>query len=269
MTDGRTWKVGEVAVMAHLTVRTLHHWNEIGLLEPSGRTGAGHRLYDEADLGRLQEVLLYRELGFSLERIAAVLDDPAVDRRSALRAQRDLLVEKRRRTDALIRAVDRALEALEKGRTMTSDEIVEGFDAFADAPEAVREHQRVHGGEAKERWGDRDAYRESMRRVRDFTRADWLRVQEEGEAAEERMAELLRAGADPEGPEAMAGAEALRAHIANFYPCGYRMHAGLADMYEADDRFRAHYEARQEGLTEFVAAAIRANALRAWDRGEE
>lgn len=269
MSDGRTWKVGEVAAMAHLTVRTLHHWDEIGLLEPSGRTEAGYRLYDEADLERLHQVLLYRELGFPLEGIAAVLDDPAVDRGSALRAQRALLVEKRCRTDALIRAMDRALEALEEGRTMTSDEMVEGFDAFADAPEVVREHQRVHGGEAKERWGNSDAYRESMRRVRDFTKADWLHVQEEGEAAEERMADLLRSGANPEGEEAMDGAEALRAHVANFYPCSYRMHAALADMYEADDRFRVHYEARQEGLTGFVVAAIRANALRAWDRGEE
>lgn len=153
---------------------------------------------------------------------------------------------------------------------MRSDEILEGFDAFAHAPEELRVHQREYGDEAKRRWGDTAAYRESMRRGRGFTSAEWKKIQQEAEANEARMVELMRGGADPDGQEAMAGAEAMREHISRwFYPCTYSIHAGLADMYEADPRFTAHYEDRTEGFAAFVAAAIRANAIRAWDTGED
>lgn len=259
----RQWTVGEVAELAHVTVRTLHHYDAIGLLVPSRRSEAGYRLYSEADLERLYGILLYRELGFGLDAIGPMLDAPAPDRRSALRAQRELLVEKRRKTDAVIRAVDRALESVERGVSMTRDDLQEGFDAFANAPAEVKAHQAKHGAEARERWGETDAYGESMRRVKDYGKAEWERLKAEGEAAESRMAELLAAGADPAGAEARAGAEAMRLHIDRwFYPCSHRMHAGLADMYESDPRFAAHYEARAEGLSAFVAAAIRVNAAR-------
>lgn len=259
----RTWTVGEVAERAHVTVRTLHHYDAIGLLVPSARSDAGYRLYTEDDLARLYQVLLYRELGFPLEAIARLLDDPALDRRAALLAQRALLEEKRRKLDAVIAAVDRALETIEKGKTMSSDEIFEGFDALADAPEEVRAHHAEYGREARERWGETEAYRESMRRVRGYSRGDWERIGAEADAVEARMAELLAAGANLTGPEAMDGAEAMRRHIDRwFYPCSHEMHVGLAAMYEADPRFTAYYEKRAPGLAAFVAAAIRANAAR-------
>jgi DNA-binding transcriptional MerR regulator len=264
------WKVSEVAERAHVTVRTLHHYDEIGLLVPSGRSEAGYRLYSEADLERLFRILLYRELGFPLEAIARVIDDPAMDRRTALRAQRELLVERRWKTDAVIRAVDRALETLEGGTEMSGDEILDGLEAFANAPEEVRAHQAEHAAEVKERWGGTEEYRESNRRVAGYTSDDWKRIREEAAAAGARMVGLLEAGADPEGEEAMAGAEALREHISRwFYPCSYAIHAGLADMYEADPRFTGHYEAQAPGLTAFIAAAIRANARRAREGGRE
>jgi hypothetical protein len=198
------------------------------------------------------------------------IDDPAVDPRTALREQRELLVERRRRTDAVIRAVDRALATLEGGAEMSGDEILDGLDAFADAPEEVRAHQAKHAAEVKERWGGTEEYRESNRRVAGYSKDDWRRIQEEAAATGARMVGLLAAGADPDGEEAMAGAEAMREHISRwFYPCSYAIHAGLADMYEADPRFTAHYEAQAPGLAAFVAAAIRANAMRAWDEGKQ
>ena len=248
-----------------MTVRTTHHYHEIGLLVPSGRSGAGYRLYSEGDLERLYQILLYRELGFPLEAIGNVIDDPAMDRRSALRAQRGLLVEKRRKADAVIRAVDRLLDTMEKGTKMSRDEMIEGFDAFADAPQEIRDHQAQYGPEAKERWGDSDAYRESMRRTRGYNKADWKKVQDEAEATEARMAELLAAGADPEGPEAMDGAEAMRLHIGRWFllpvrprdACrpGRHVHGGPA--------LRRTLRQARARLAAFVAAAIRANARRA------
>lgn len=269
MAEGKHWKVSEVAELAHVTVRTLHHYDEVGLLVPSRRSAAGYRLYSEEDLERLYRILLYRELGFGLDAIGPLVDAPALDRLSALRGQRELLVERRRKTEAVIRAVDRTLETLERGVRMSTEELFEGFDAFADAPTDVREHQGKHSAEARERWGGTEAYRESMRRVKRYGKADWERLRAEAESHESRMAELLAAGADPEGEEAMAGAEAMRRHIDTwFYPCSHGMHAGLADMYEADPRFAANYDKRATGLAAFVATAIRANALRHGDDDE-
>ena len=258
--ESKHWKVGELAELAHVTVRQLHHYDEIGLLVPSHRSPAGYRLYTEPDVQRLYQILLYRGLGFTLDVIAELIDNGA-GRAAALRAQRELLLEKRQRMDAVIRAVDRALNAIERGSTMTADELNDGFDAFANAPEDVREHEARYHDEVEQQWGDTDAYRESMRRAKDHSRMDWQAIQAENEANEARMAELLLAGADPEGEEARATAEAMRRHIDRwFYPCSVLMHAGLADMYESDERFRGHYEQRAAGLAAFVAAAIRANA---------
>jgi MerR family transcriptional regulator, thiopeptide resistance regulator len=261
-TDTETrWTVGEVAERTHVSVRTLHHYDEIGLLAPSGRTEAGYRLYAQADLERLQQILLYRELGFTLGAIRRMLDAPAVDRASELRAQRALLEERRGRTDAVIRAVDRMLDTILRGGTMTPQQMFDGFEDLKNAPEDVRAAHAEHGAEAHAQWGQTEAWTESMRRARRYGKPDWEALRAEGEAHEEAMARLLAAGTDPAGAEARAGAEAMRRHIEQwFYPCPHAMHAGLADMYESDPRFRAHYEKRAEGLAAFVARAIRANA---------
>jgi MerR family transcriptional regulator, thiopeptide resistance regulator len=263
------WTVSQVARMAHVTVRTLHHYDEIGLLVPSGRSRSGYRLYGHDDLERLHQVLVYRELGLPLDGIATLLDEPVLDRRAALLAQRELLVRKAGKTEAVIRAVDRMLKAMERGAKMSREELNQGFDALADAPEDVRAHQAKHGREAAERWGETDGYRESARRAGSYGREDWERIKAEADAIEADMAVLLAAGQAAEGEEAMAVAERHRQHISRwFYPCSHAMHRGLADMYEADPRFTAHYEERAQGLAAFNAVAIRANAARAEAPGE-
>lgn len=246
--------VSQVARMAHVSVRTLHHYDEIGLLKPSGRTANGYRLYGEEDLARLHQILLFRQLGFSLEAIRRLLDDPTFEQRDALLSQRALLVEQTRKTEAIIRAVDKAIEALEGGRAMSRDEMFDGFEEF--------DHARYEA-EAKERWGHTDAYEESARRTKRYKKEDWARIKAEGEAIVEQLAKLLERSVGPEENEAMELAEAHRRHIDRwFYPCSRMMHTGLADLYMADARFQDYFERRREGLTEFVVAAIRANAAR-------
>jgi len=247
--------VGEVAELAHVSIRTLHHYHEIGLLEPARRTDAGYRLYGPAELERLHQVLLFRELGLSLEDIAVVLEEPPPERARALLLHRSGLEQRRRRTDAVIRAVDRAIEALERGETMSDNELFEGFEDFDHAQYAE---------EAEERWGDTDAYKQSMRRTKSYTKADWAAVQAEADGIMKRFVALMESGADPGSEEALAVAEEHRNHIGlRFYDCPPKMHAGLADMYEADARFGEYFEKYAEGLTPFVATAIRANAATA------
>lgn len=252
--DPRYRTVGEAAELAHVSIRTLHHYHEIGLLEPARRTDAGYRLYGPAELDRLHQVLLFRELGLSLDSIAALLDAPAVERARALLTHRRAVEHRRRRTDAVLRAVDRAIEALEKGESMSDKELFEGFEEFDHAQYAE---------EAEERWGKTDAYKESQRRTKNFTKADWTAVQKEADGIMKRFLALMESGGSPDSADAMALAEEHRKHIGlNFYDCPPKMHAGLADMYEADARFGEYFEKYGEGMTAFVSTAIRANAAR-------
>jgi DNA-binding transcriptional MerR regulator len=249
--------VGEVARLAGVTVRTLHHYDAVGLVRPSSRSPAGYRRYSAADLERLQEVLVWRRLGFSLDEVAAVLDDPAHDRAEALRRQRDLLEQRMRRLAAVRALVDRTLASMNGGWTMSDAELFDGLDP-------VEWNERTHGEEVRERWGETDAYRESSRRSAQYTAEDWRQIQAEGETVEAGLALLLADGVPADDPRAMDLAEQHRRHIDRwFYPCTHEMHVGLGDMYVADPRFAAHYDDRTPGLAAYVRDAVLANALRA------
>lgn len=258
--DGKRYTVGDVARMAHVTVRTLHHYDAIGLLAPSARSATGYRLYTDADLRRLHQILLFRELDFPLEAIRGLLDAPAFDRRTALRAQRELLTERVRRAEAVLRAVDEALRAIEEGREMETTKLFDGFDAF--------DHARYEE-EARERWGETGAYRESVRRTRRYTKEDWARYRAEADALVARWAEQLAAGRRPDEREVADIAEEHRLHIDRwFYPCDHATHRGLAGLYTGDPRFAAYYDRHAPGLAAYVAASIRANAARAGVAGD-
>ena len=245
--------VSTVARLAGITVRTLHHYDEIGLVAPSERTDAGYRLYAPDDIARLQSVLFYRELGFALDDIARVLDDPEYDRSTALREQRRMLDARVEHTNRLIAAVDAALAAHEEGRHMTAEERLEVFGDF---------DPREHAAEAEQRWGHTDAYAESTRRASRYTTADWETIRDEGGSIAAEFARLAAGGADPTSQPVRDLAERHRLHIDRwFYPCSHEMHAGLADMYVADQRFADWWDRFDPGLAPFVKDAILANGI--------
>ncbi|MFC1791169.1 MerR family transcriptional regulator [Gemmatimonadota bacterium] len=247
--------VSQVARVAKVTVRTLHHYDELRLLVPSERSGKGYRLYSPDDLQRLHQILLFRELGFGLDGIREVLEAPAFDLAKALRAQGELLKERVNRTQTVIQAVESAIQALEGGKAMDAEKMFDGFEGFEDS-----EHEE----EVKERWGETDAYKESMKRAKIYSKEDWARIKAEADEIKGRLAELFSAGHRAEDEESMDAAEAHRLHIdGSFYPCSHQMHVGLGQMYTADPRFIEHYDKRAPGLAAFVEAAIRANAGRA------
>ena len=249
-----SWTVGELARLAGVTVRTLHHYDRIGLVTPSDRTAAGYRSYDVRDLDRLQQVLVYRELGFPLEEVATLLDDPGADPAAHLRRQLALLRERLEHTRAMVAAVEKEMEARAMGISLTPEERFELFGGgFSE------EYER----EAEERWGDTDAWAQSRRRTSAYTKEDWIRIKAEGEDVERRFAEALRSGVPADSEQAMDLAEEHRQQISrNFYDCPPGMHAGLGRMYVEDERFAAQYERRAAGLAEYVSTAVQANAAR-------
>jgi MerR family transcriptional regulator, thiopeptide resistance regulator len=246
--------VGDTAALAGVTVRTLHHYDRIGLLAPSARTAAGYRRYTPADLDRLHRVLVYRELGFPLEEIATLLDDPAADPVAHLRRQLALLRDRLDRTRAMVAAVEKELEAQQMGIRLTPEE---RFEVFGEHDPAQ------HAAEAEERWGETEAWAQSQRRAAAYTKEDWLRITAESAGIEQRLADALRAGVAPDSAPAMDLAEEHRRHISRwFYDCPPQMHAGLGRMYLEDERFTAHYEQVTPGLARYVSTAVQANAAR-------
>lgn len=242
-------RVGELAEVSGVSVRTLHYYDEIGLLRAPRRTDAGYRVYGSAEVLRLQQILIRRALGFSLTEIARALDDPGFDLQQALHQQRAQLLARAEDTQRMIKAID---EALQESTTMR-DKVKKLFDGFD--PEQYE-------GEVRERWGDA-AWENTHKRVSNYSESDWQEYKNESAAVYRDAAALLDEGADPASEAAMDVAERHRLSIVRwFYDCSHVMHSGLADMYEADARFAETIDKFGEDLTPFLSAAIRANAKR-------
>jgi MerR family transcriptional regulator, thiopeptide resistance regulator len=235
--------VSEVAELTGVTVRALHHYDELGLLCPCERSEAGYRLYSYDDLARLREILIWRRLGFSLNEIRSLLDDPGHDRLAALERQRDLVEAEIDRLGALAVAVQEAIDAELSGTRLEETNMFEGFDPSE------------YEDEARERWGHTEAYQESARRTQGYGQAEWDAIRREGAEIVNELVALMRAGEPATGAPALA--ERHREHLSRwFYPCSPQMHRGLAEMYVADERFRRNYEREAEGLATYFHDAI-------------
>ncbi len=246
--------IGETAQLAKVSVRTLHHYDQLGILSPSARTEAGYRLYDTEDLERLHRVLVFRELGFSLDEIGQIVTDPDFDQTEALRAQRSLLAEKARRTEAMLAAIDAALAAAEGENDMSDQERKEMFGELFDGFDPAE-----YEDEVQERWGETDAYKQSAARTKRYTKADWEQIKTEGDANTAEFIRLLDAGVAPDAPEAMAAAAEKHAQLERwFYDAPLEMFANLSDMWVNDPRFKKNIDKPREGLAEYERAAVKA-----------
>lgn len=248
--------VGQVAQRLGLTVRTLHHYDQIGLVTPSERSSSGYRLYTEADLERLQHVIVYRRLEMPLETIRELLDaSDAGDAAAHLRRQREAVTHRLDELSDLVAAIDRALE-----KTMSSQPITE-----AEMKELFGEGFEDYQDEAQERWGQTPEWKQSQQRTANYTKADWEAIKNEAGGIEARLAALFTAGAQPNSLEAMDAVEAHRTHISRwFYDCSLEMHRCLGELYVSDPRFTAKYDGHFEapGLAEWIRQVIGHNADR-------
>jgi len=252
-----TYTVGDVAKLAHVSVRTLHYYDEYGLLTPSARSEAGYRLYTDQDLERLQHVLFYKELGFGLEAIRTIMSNPDYDRYQALKEQRALIAKQIRRAESILQVIDKTLASLEGGIDMSKEEMFEVFGDFDPAG---------HEDEVKERWGETEAYKESARRTKRYTKDDWKRHKAESDSINQAIAALMDQGVAPTDTRALDAVERHRLLIDRwFYPCSRKMHAELGRMYVDDPRFTATYEKIRPGMAHYLREATAANAARGED----
>ena len=247
--DGLT--VGRTAELVGVSVRTLHHWDEIGLVSPTERTWSDYRVYQAADIERIQQVLLHRELGLSLAEVRAVLDDPDTDVVAQLDRQRAVLSERLDRLRRMIAAVDRMKEAHMSEQQLTAQQQAEilgdGWDpAWQD--------------EAQENWGDTPEWAQSEKIKARMGVDDWKRVKEENDRLEADLAAAMTAGVQPGSEEANALAERHRASIGQWFDITVQKQVCISRMYVQDPRFTAHYDERAEGLAAWLTAIIDANA---------
>src|SRR5215213_7198280 len=222
--------VGAVAALTGVSVRTLHHYDHIGLVVPSVRTAAGYRGYTDADIERLHLVLVYRSVGMPLDEIRSLLDDPSADVLGHLRRQHQLLLDQADQLQHTIKAVEELMNAHRQGIQLTAEEQVEIFGTTAFSEE--------YADEAEQRWGDTDAWAQSQQRTAGFTKDDWIRIKAEGEALLATLAEAKRAGVAPGSARADELAARHRASIDQFYDCDDDMQRCLVQMYLTYERSR-------------------------------
>lgn len=238
-----SFSVSETARLTGVSVRTLHYYDEIGLLSPSMISETGYRYYDDSALERLQQILFYRELDFALKDIAEIMNASGYQKEDALRKQRELLQLKRKRLDKLIHLLDAKM----KGENTMS------FTEF-DMSE-IENAKAKYAKEVNERWGGTDAYRQSQRRTSSYSKEDWARIREEADDITRRFAEKV--GEDPASPEVQELVAQWQNHITKYYyDCTDEILAGLGQMYVADERFTKNIDKFGEGTAKLKSRAI-------------
>jgi DNA-binding transcriptional MerR regulator len=241
----KAYTVSQLAKMAGVSVRTLHHYDHIGLLKPSARSEAGYRLYVERDLLRLQQILFYKELDLPLGEIRDILDDAGFDQVQALEEHRRLLQKRAERLERLIQTIDRTIQRItEDTMELTDEELYEGF---------TKEQRERYQREAREMY-DPALVEESERRVRKMSKEQWNAVKQEGDEVTRGIAAL--ADRDPGDPTVQRLIARHYAWIEQFYPCSAEMYRGLGQLYTEHPEFRATYDRYRPGLADFMQKAM-------------
>lgn len=239
------YTIHELAELAEISVRTLHYYDEIGLLKPSYVERNGYRRYEHKELLKLQQILFFKELEFPLDQIKTMISSPSFDHKEALRDHRKLIHLKRTRLDNLIKTIDKTLKSMNNKKKIKDEEL---YDAFKD--EDVKQYQE----EVKERWGNSEAYKQSMAKVSKMTKAEMNKLKEDGKKHTQKIADNMHKGHTH--PDVQVLIAESHAGVNFFYECSTEMYRNLGQMYVDDARFGAYYEKFAPGLAVFMRDAI-------------
>lgn len=244
------YTVQKLAKLAGVSTRTLRYYDEIGILKPARINSSGYRIYGQKEVDRLQQIMFYREMDMSLDDIKRILSSPGFNEADALRDHREKLLEKRRQIEALIENVEKTIAYME-GRIIMSDK--EKFEGFKK--KMIDENEKKYGKEAREKYGN-EAVDESNRKLMNMTQEEYDKAVKLEKEFKDTLAEAFKTG-DPAGELAQKAAD-LHKQWLTFYWNHYskEAHAGLAQMYVDDERFKAYYDEKQPGTAEFLREAI-------------
>lgn len=236
--------------MAGISVRMLHHYDKIGLLDPESVSDAGYRLYSDENLDRLQQILFFKELNFPLQEIKIILDSPNFNKKEALETHKQLLLEKKIRLEKIIQSVDKTISSIEGGIKMNKKEVLGAFDMTE-----IEEHQKKYSEEVKNKYGNTSAYKESNEKTSKYTKEDWNNIMKDWDIIYKKLANLM--DKNPDDKEVQEYIHQFREHISkNFYDCTPEIFRGLGELYVNDERFTANIDKYKTGLSKFLREAI-------------
>lgn len=244
------YTVQALGKMAGVSTRTLRYYDEIGILKPARINSSGYRIYGQDEVDRLQQILFYRELGVSLESIKNILTSPSFDGASALRDHREKLLEKREQLDLLIANVERTIAETEGRIKMTDKEKFEGFKQ-----KMIDDNEKKYGKEIRAKYGD-EQVNKSNEKIKGMTKEQYAEAERLSTEVITALNEAFKTG-DPAGELAQKAADLHRRWLSLYWDKYTKeAHAGVAQMYVADERFRAYYDKEQPGTAEFLRDAV-------------
>ncbi|NLZ73853.1 MAG: MerR family transcriptional regulator [Bacteroidales bacterium] len=232
-------KVKEVADLVGISVRALHHYDEIGLLIPEQTTSAGYRVYSDENLEKLQQILFFRELGFPLKKIKEIVDSPSFERQEALMLQHRMLLEKKKRLEKMIGTVEKTIQHSKGEIEMSNKDKFEGFD-FSINP---------YEQEARKKWGDK-VVEEYNEKAKNITRSD----PDKFNVIFRKLASIRHLS--PDSKEAQEGINEWYQSINKLGNYSLDAFKGLGQMYVADERFTKNIDGFGEGLARFMCEAM-------------
>jgi DNA-binding transcriptional MerR regulator len=239
-----SYTVQKLANISGVSVRTLHYYDEIGLLSPSYVKRNGYRFYDEKELLRLQQIMFFKELDFPLSEIKKIIENPNFNEEKALKDHRKMIEVKKERMTSLLRTIDQTINKITKRKKMEDKELYEAFNRS----------EEKYGEEVKEKWGNTKAYKESKEKVSKMSKGDMIRIQKE---SDELMKEIVSSMKfTPENKEVQKLIGRHYNNLRNFYEPNLEMYKGLGEMYVSDKRFTAYFEKYATGLAVFMRDAI-------------
>lgn len=239
------YTVKKLAALAGVTVRTLHHYDEIGLLTPSRHEENGYRYYGDGEMLRFQQILIYRELEVPLDTIKKILDKPGFDYIRALEEHKEHLTHEKKRLTRLVRTIGKTINSLKKGESMTAQDMYGGL---------TKKQYEEYTQEAEGKWGGTDAWKQSQSRVKAMGKAGLKKVFEESQRIVAEFVSLM--DRDVKSTEVQATVAKHRSNIGSFYTVTDEIYEGLAHMYVNDPRFKATYDKSAPGLAEFISRAM-------------
>ncbi len=245
------YTVHELAKLAGITARTLRYYDQIGLLKPARENPSGYRIYGEAEVDRLQQILFYRELGVSLDCIKNIMNSPSFDRVEALKEHRAKLLDEKKRLELLIANVEKTIAMLEGRITMTDKEKFKGFKQ-----KMIEENELRYGKEARERYGD-EAVDASYKKLKSMTQEDYAALERLTNELNETIKKAFETG-DPAGELAQKACELHKQWLLYFWDSySKEAHMALVQMYVDDERFTAYYDKIAPGCAAFLRDAMR------------
>lgn len=245
------YTVQKLGKMAGISTRTLRYYDEVGLLKPARINSSGYRIYGQAEVDRLQQILFYRELGVSLDNIKDIVTASSFNGAKALREHREKLLNKKEQLEMLIANVEKTIEMSERRVFMSDKEKFEGFKQ-----RIIDENESKYGKEVREKYGDENVNR-SNQKIKNMTEEQYAKVEKLAVEVNETIKAAYENG-DPAGVLAQKACELHKQWLLNYWDkYSKEAHMGLAQMYVDDERFTAYYDKIAPGCAVFFRDAMR------------